>query len=363
MKKSLLVLAIASTLAACGGGGGGGGGTGTTPITTNKNYGELYYNDQGGKLDISFQPYQLPSWIKNNNGSYNIDKADCENRTAELTGPNNSYALVIQTSKFNCQLPDFSNTNFLKYGNWFETAVDPLLRIFSNTINDSRISKVSGSDWPKKRGLDQIKFQLNPGDCATTDCTRDTPRERNEIAFGFSDIIIETPDPNKEYWLNFSFYVPTPYTEQGLQMGTNQEVTFFQIATTHQDNGVRTFYPFFMMGKKFQGDVTATTWVNDFGSQDRTQNHLIDDKNFEGHWHDVVVKYRANYGTTNTPSLQIWINGLEKVRYFGNTLSKENGQIYFKLGLYRPKNSNNPIQTIFFDEIRVGNTRAEVEIK
>jgi hypothetical protein len=364
MKKSLLVLAIVSTLTACGGGEGSGGSISGSTYT---NHGEIYFNDQGGSLNLSFTPAQLPTWIKNTNGTLSVDKAGCENRTAELSSSNGS-ALIVQTSTYSCNLSDYMTANsFLNYSNRLETPIlDSSQRIFTNSILDSRLGRISGTDWPRKRGLEQLKFQLNPGDCRDKDCTRTDPRERNEIAFTFSkkpNVFWERPDPNKEYWVSFSFYVPKPYSEQGSQMGTNQEVTIFQIISTHETNGVRSYNPFLMVGKKFNGDFTSTTWVNDFLPKDRFIHSLIKDSDFEGHWHDVVIKYMASANDSKDPSLQIWINGIEKLKFYGRTLSSEQGEIYFKFGLYRPVSTSNPIQEIYFDEFRLGNSRMDVELK
>ena len=365
MKKSLLVLAIASTLAACGGGGGG---SPTVPSQVFPiHHGEVYFNDQGGKIDIAFTPKQiLPNWIKNKDGQFFVDPAECENRNFELSGDMGS-ATIIQTSKKICDLPDYANEfNIFKYYNRLETAVDSKLRMFSSMNIDSRFSTVNSNDWPKKRGTNQVMIQVNKNDCLEYDCTRVDPRERSEVAFNIEDAgSSSVPKPNKEYWVKLSFYVPIPYTEQGAQFGTNQELTIFQILTTTlNSSGVRTYDPFLMVGKKLRGDFTSTTWVNSNIPLERHIISLIQDNNFEGHWHDLMLMFRGAVNDSKEPTLEIYVNGIKKFSYYQRTMLDPTTEVYMKFGLYRPKSNTNPeVQQIYFDEIRFGNSRAEVEAK
>lgn len=354
MKKSLLVLAIASTLAACGGGGGNTSSI-SIPNVVQKNYGEIYIGPQGGPLTLDFVPNQIPSWVKTNNGKFSVDPADCSNRTTELVSPVGQITLH-QTSKYRCDLPDYANdANFLKEIFFVQTAVESTQRVYTNSIIDSRFAKVNGEDWPKKRGLNQLKFTVENGDCAGTDCTRPDPRDRSELTFRSL--------PNKEYWAAFSFFVPTPYIEQGFQFNTNQELTFFQLMYTDEVAGNRNYSPLLMIGKKYNSDVTATTWVNELLPKLRTTSTLISDNNFEGHWHEVLLKFTPSLVESSTPTLEIWVNGVQKLKFSNQTLFRSDGEIWFKFGLYRPQNTSNPSQSIYFDEVRFAHTRAEVEFK
>jgi len=398
--KLSIALAVASTLTACGGGGGGSTAGPIAGITPNpvvvppsvvqQDLGELYVNDLGGPININFTPTTLPTWIKSVNGKYQVDTSDCNNRFTELSNTQNKIT-VVQTSKFQCTLGDFnsaSNINFNEGSGsligWGTTGPAEQ-RFFSPTIINRSISKVDGSTWPKKRGGDQLMVEVHKGDCTGTDCTRtDGARDRAEISYSYE---LETinglwyPNFNRDYWINFSFYVPKPYKEQGAQDETSQVTTFFQIMTSFKDkdNNFK-YYPALMIGKGYNGPVSARFFptVSIFTSVNKV---LIDDDNFEGHWHDITIKYSAwvtdeALTTDDEPrcypnclkkapfnTVEIYVNGIKKVEYKNRTLLTADSNINLKFGLYRPTSAENITQNIYFDEIRLGKNREEVDLK
>ena len=386
-----IALAVASTLTACGGGGGSTAESiatiTTTPVVTppviiQQVLNEVYVNDMGGPIDLTFTPTSLPTWIKLVNGKYQVDANDCSNRFAELTNSQNKQT-VVQTSKFQCSLGDFNSAANLNFSGQPDYTFALGGRMFSPTIVEPRVTKVSGVDWPKKRGDDQIMIEVHKGDCQGTDCTRpDGARDRQEMgywpkpdvepSFGRAGFI---PDRNRDYWVNFSFYVPKPYKEQGNQEGTSTVTTFFQIMTHYADkDGNRSWYPALMIGKLYNGDVVARTWPT---NSPYTITKLIDDANFEGHWHDIQVKYRAWVPTNDstgcmllicfnedsTSTIEVWVNGMKKLEFKRRSILDYTGTIWFTNGLYRPASEENITQQIYFDEFRIGKTREEVYLK
>lgn len=388
-----IALAVASTLTACGGGS-----TAesiatitTTPVVTppvivQQVLNEVYVNDMGGPIDLTFTPTSLPTWIKLVNGKYQVDANDCSNRFAELTNSQNKQT-VVQTSKFQCTLGDFNSAANLNFNEgsgsyfWWETTGPVEQRVFSPTIVNRSISKVDGSAWPKKRGGDQLMFEVRKGDCTGNDCTRiDGARDRAEFAYSYESNPNPTepgwrPNFNQDYWVNFSFYVPRPYKEQGNQPGTSTVTTLFQIISFHVDsNNNPNWYPALQIGKLYNGNLVARTWPT---ADPYIVTTLIDDANFEGHWHDIQVKYRAWVPTNDsigcmlpicfsedsTSTIEVWVNGLKKLEFKKKSIMKKESSIYLKFGLYRPASEENITQQIYFDEFRIGKTREEVYLK
>ena len=87
---------------------------------------------------------------------------------------------------------------------------------------------------------------------------------------------------------------------------------------------------------------------------------LISNEEFKGKWHDIIVhaiwSVDANKGVT-----EVWVDGGKAVDFRGATRTVENSTVYFKYGIYRP--SNNMITTVYYDEIRKGKTRDDVDVR
>jgi hypothetical protein len=110
-----------------------------------------------------------------------------------------------------------------------------------------------------------------------------------------------------------------------------------------------------MLAKQYDGPMVARTYPT---ASPYKVFELIDDKDFEGHWHDIMVRYKAS---TTSGILQIWVNGSLKVDYTDRTIMTTDTSIYTKFGVYRPAVTTNPIQNAFFDELRYGQNRDSVE--
>ena len=363
MRAKITLALMALAMVGCGGGGGGGGAVISPPIAAVPPIApaptpipiqavEVYLDPDGGDLNVGFTPDSLPSWISRNGNGYKASAVEnCSNRRAEIKGGGTTLT-VIQTSKLQCNEPDLvlaTNWNLLEKVNFWWKEQSGLL------------FTAPQADWPKKRGGNQFKFEVKYGDCGGTDCTRlDGTRDRSEIGVAFepanpNDLQSWKPDPNREVWYSFSFYIPKPYFEQGDQAGTSGTTSFHQIMNTFENNGVREWYPMVMLAKENNGPMVARTYPT---SSPYKVFKLIDDKDFEGHWHDVMIRYKAS--TTNG-ILQIWVNGSLKVDYADRTVLNTNTNIYAKFGIYRPAAPTNPIQNAFFDELRYGDTREAVE--
>lgn len=321
----------------------------TQPVQT----GDLYIGPEGGDLSLKFSPDTLPSWISTNGSGLKVNSLlECSNRKAEIKGGSN-FVTVVQTSMIQCNEPDFASVS-----NW--NLVDKTNLWWKEQSGLFFISPQS--NWPRKRGVGQFKFEVKYGDCEGTDCTRlDGARDRSEIGITFertgNDLLTWKPVNGRDYWYSFSFFVPKPYVEQGNQTGTSQTTSIHQIMTTFEMNGVREWYPMVMLGKEFNGPMVARTFPT---SSPYKTYKLIEDNDFEGHWHDVMIRYRAGL---SSGVLQIWVNGVLKVDYAERTLLNDISVIYAKFGIYRPSVSSNPVQTVYFDELRYGDSRIAIEPK
>lgn len=352
MNKLVLASITLSLITACGGGSGNSPPQQqlqTQPVQT----GDLYIGPEGGDLGLKFSPASLPSWISlSANGIKVSPLSECSNRSAEIKAGSN-FVTVVQTSKIQCDEPDFpltSNWDLVNKTNLWWKEQSGLLFITPEL------------NWPRKRGVGQFKFEVKYGDCEGSDCTRlDGARDRSEIGITFerngNDLLSWKPVIGRDYWYSFSFFVPKPYVEQGNQTGTSQTTSIHQIMTTFETNGVREWYPMVMLAKEFNGPMVARTFPT---SSPYKTYKLIEDNDFEGHWHDVMIHYKA--GLSNG-ILQIWVNGMLKVDYTERTLLNDISAIYAKFGIYRPSVGSNPVQNVYFDELRYGDSRIAIEPK
>jgi hypothetical protein len=85
---------------------------------------------------------------------------------------------------------------------------------------------------------------------------------------------------------------------------------------------------------------------------------LIEHDNFAGQWHDFVmnVKFSQTDGFA-----KVWVNGEQKVDYYGSTMTPGNEFVSFGYGLYRPTRKSTVVT--YYDEVRRGFTREQVDIR
>ena len=91
---------------------------------------------------------------------------------------------------------------------------------------------------------------------------------------------------------------------------------------------------------------------------------LINKNDFRGRWHDIVV--HAKWCTGGGGFVKVWVNGELKAEVNGrNTYNNE--PIQFKYGVYRSfvgrYGGRVPTQIAYFDEVRKGLARADVDLR
>lgn len=218
--------------------------------------------------------------------------------------------------------------------------------------------RVTAPAHPVRYGMQSERFELRNGDCGGTDCQRaDGNRERSE--FATTGVLNYEGDV---YWYGWSFYVPADYIESGNLAGAYPSVTITQFAQ-HPAPPNTNYYISLMFSKLYRGDVVMRTFPTDpADSRPKHTYTVIPHGEFAGRWHDMVVE--AKWTDADSGYARVWHNGVLKVDYAGPTRSRTSQDVYFKYGLYRPMTPLEPVTTVlYFDELRRGRERADVDIR
>ena len=197
-------------------------------------------------------------------------------------------------------------------------------------------------------GWKSERFIVSPGDCFGYDCTRSPVYERKEFGEDDSGLSKEGDD----VWYGWSFYVP---------LESHQSWAFFGQIMEPPENAGGQHEPLWMFFKR-QGQPFCM--VFDFNRNVNPWEcsgyniRLLEDTEFAGRWHDVVlhIRFSGSNGLT-----EVWVNGELKGRYDGYTLIPGKKGAVMKYGIYRIANSNTTIA--YYDEMRKGKTREEVDIR
>jgi len=200
-------------------------------------------------------------------------------------------------------------------------------------------------------GWKSERFVVRPGDCFGSDCSRTPVYERKE--FGETDEGLAKEGDN--VWYGWSFYVPIESHQSWVFFGQIMQPP--AIGNSHEPLWMflkRQGQPFCMIF-----DFIHTYYYNPWdciGSNIK----LLEDTEFKGQWHDVVLHIK--YSSSNENGLtEVWVNGLFKGRYQGYTLLPNRKGAVMKYGIYRT--ASNQTTIAFYDELRKGKTREEVDIR
>jgi len=209
--------------------------------------------------------------------------------------------------------------------------------------NSWKFKEVTDSLEAVRKGWKAQRFEVRPGDCYGTDCSRSPVYERNEFAQAGGENL-----EGDEYWYAWSFYVP---------LGTAASWVYFAQFQQHYN------YDSIWMFLKRPGQPFCALLdpkKNQYWTCDGTRgsNPLINDTNFAGRWHDIMV--HAKWSVNSDGFTKIYVDGRLVVNYQGYTRTFGNDDIYFKYGIYR--HASNVSTVIYYDEIRRGKNREDVEI-
>jgi hypothetical protein len=198
------------------------------------------------------------------------------------------------------------------------------------------------------------RFELQAGDVGAKDRDRrdGIPRERAERR--------QQPplqSEGDERWYAWSMRVPADFPEAPAANGrrTWPQITLAQF---QQEKGsLDDWHPSFMFAKmnggpllvrRFQTWHKAAAW----------SWPLLDDGEFRDEWHDILVHARWS---VDDGFFRVWVNGKQRVGYDGPTRIEGAGAVYHKYGIYRVADSANLPAVAYFSQLRMGETREEVE--
>lgn len=213
-----------------------------------------------------------------------------------------------------------------------------------NTASYSYMTAVAPE--PIRYGDTSDRFEVRNGDCGSdgswSDCSND--RERAEVK--------GTNYGGGSHWYGWSIYVPDDYVN---------------IYPTKTNLGQ--FYehgkgPVFM----FQNGGGGYSVDRQYRKHTYEYKKIIADEDLKGKWHDIVVN--AVWSSDDNGKFQVWVDGVEQYSYTGRTT--QGGSVRFVYGVYRSfisryktiKNTDvMPTQVVYFDEIRHGMSREDVDIR
>ena len=201
-----------------------------------------------------------------------------------------------------------------------------------------------------RAGYSSERFEIRPGYCKPSDCLIGNERsQRTEAVDNFVD--------GEEWWYGWSHYVPEPLFDPYTWFGEFMESPV---------PGVNNWNPFWMFMKRPTEEFCLVYlaflkggWSCD--NRNSKNYRLISDQEFVGHWTDIVV--HAKWTLNNNGFTHVWINGVLMVEYAGATRTPNTANVYFSYGAYRKATSMSVPLVIFYDEIRKGKTREEVDIR
>ena len=224
--------------------------------------------------------------------------------------------------------------------------------------------KLVSSPEPVRAGVKSQRFEVRKGDCGEddgwSDCKND--RERSEVTTKQSIY------PESEMWFSWSFFIPQDYKPSDKVTTTIGQIHQRGVVLPGQSStarGMASFPPL------LQFDTVGNIFGTTYHKLSRNSTTVADWGEFEpitnvtklrGKWTDVVVHFKP---TTEDGILEIFINGkLERV--VNNPMLVKPDNFYLKYGIYRSfvskeKEVGVPTQVVYFDEVRMGKTRMEVD--
>ena len=231
---------------------------------------------------------------------------------------------------------------------------------------EHQIQIVSSDDgYPVRLGNKSIRFEVRPGECAgnsdenavayenqpDNDCLRKNGKsERAELFW-------DERWGDDEYWYSWSIFVPEDFN-----LLEPSSLKMFQFHSTFKNSDGVPRYP---QKFHFEAKDGAYTAVNNIWKR---ESIAIEKNKFIGKWNDMIVN--VNWSHENDGFYKVWSNGELKYDFKGPTLWQKGDESYMKFGVYRnwlerlwALGKDGGITVVYYDEIRIGKNRNEVEIK
>jgi hypothetical protein len=209
----------------------------------------------------------------------------------------------------------------------------------------------AGKGHPVRAGKTALRFEVRDGDCGWnavgySDCGRG--KERHEL--------LEKGPLTKHgdhFWYGWSMYLPHDYA--------NIAPAKVALGQFHEEgDGV------VWMLRNGKGGLHVNrqaTLGRGYGFDQVAAPHEL-----RGRWNDIMLN--VHWRTDDAGRFQVFLNGRSVYDYRGPTL-REGRKVYFKIGIYRfalerlrptAGAPRVPTQVVYFDEIRRGPARSDVEI-
>ncbi|UKI10794.1 MULTISPECIES: heparin lyase I family protein [Variovorax] len=199
------------------------------------------------------------------------------------------------------------------------------------------------------------RFELQNGDIGSEDKKRTVQSERCEMSEQG-----ERQTRGDECWYGWSFMVPRDFPEANQVPDSSNQVTLAQF---HQEPLDRTkkenWHPAWMFGKRIGGPFCVRLFPTIHLAK-ATWWSLIEHDGFTGKWHDIMVY--AKWCSEGDGAFLVWVNGVQKMAYFGKTCSEHDGLIYHKYGIYRAHHSLNRTAIAYYSQLRKSKNQAEVRV-
>jgi hypothetical protein len=199
--------------------------------------------------------------------------------------------------------------------------------------------------FPVRRGTQSQRFEVRPGDCGRSDrgswndCEKDRERsERRQIGY-------LTKGQTK--WYGWSVYFPEDFP--------SIFPTKVALGQFHEEDSYRTTFMFQHTPGGYYLDIQV-------GGYTKQYINLVEDKDLRGKWHDIVVEYKLSSGYSDG-YFKVWIDGELKADYQNRTTA--GNKVYFLYGIYRSylSRGKKDTQVVYFDEIREGTKRSDVDVR
>ncbi len=205
------------------------------------------------------------------------------------------------------------------------------------------------------------RFEVRAGDCGYddgwSDCDND--RERSEIT------LRQSITPGGDQWIGFSLYLPNDFVSSSYVNTTLGQI--------HQRGGPRgkaaglpSFPPLVQLEAKADKYRACIHILSGSASDVRDICKYVELANLtemRGRWTDVLIHLDTNNDSSH---LEIFVNNQRKVD-LKDFITFWPSDFYVKYGIYRSFVSRHPgampMQYAYFDEVKMGQTKAEVAVK
>ena len=210
---------------------------------------------------------------------------------------------------------------------------------------------VSSDDgYPTRDGKYSLRFEVRDGDCNSNEGWNDCETDRSRHELTQVDTQRKGQDfqyEGDEYWYKWSVLMPDKPIKQG------ESISF--IGQFHSDNAARFYMEDFSKGIGYR--------FNDVDYNILEQNVLIKNEHVRSVWTDIEI--HALWASTDDGFIKIYVNE-ELTRTVKGPNMEGANRVWFDFGIYnaflsRCDCKKMPTQVVYFDEIRRGESRMDIQ--